>query len=284
VKEKARLDQILVNRGCFPSRETARTAIMDGGILVNDVKVTKPGQITSCEAEIRVLDAYKPSPYVSRGGLKLEQALQVFQVDPQNLIAIDAGASTGGFTDCLLKHKAAFVYAIDVGHGQIAWSLRNHPQVKVLERTNIRYLEAQKLYGESQERAQLAVVDLSFISLSKIIASLIQLLNPEHFEIIALIKPQFEAGKDKIGKGGVIREASIHKEVLDTVIDMCLSHGLKVKNLTFSPIKGPSGNIEFLIHLARAMSTADAQNRPDTALLVAQAHSALNKVKEPLPE
>lgn len=250
MKQKERLDQLIVNRGLMPSREAARTAIMDGGILVDGNKVTKPGQMLDASCEIILLDAYRPCPYVSRGGYKLKQAIDRFAIQPADRIAIDAGASTGGFTDCLLQHGARLVYAVDVGYGQIAWSLRTDDRVKVIERANIRYLTKDQLYKDNAQLADLAVCDLSFISLKKILPNLISLLLPgARSEIISLIKPQFEVGKEKLGKGGVVREKKLHAEVVGEIIDFCRSIDLEIIDLTYSPVKGPAGNIEFLIHL-----------------------------------
>lgn len=249
MKKKDRLDQILVDRQIFNSRESARTAIMDGGILVNGVKITKPGQATNCEANIEVVASYRRCPYVSRGGLKLEKALHVFNLQTAGRIALDAGASTGGFTDCLLKNEAKFVYAVDVGYGQIDWSLRQSPQVKVVERCNIRYLTRAELYQQGQAEANLAVADLSFISITKVLAAINSLLAENEKELVILVKPQFEAGKGKIEKGGVVRDLAVHKEVLGVVLAHCLSLQLSPWGLTASPIKGPSGNIEYLLWL-----------------------------------
>lgn len=256
MKKKERLDQILVDRQIFSSRESARTAIMDGGILVNGEKVTKPGQATSVEAKIEVVASYIRCPYVSRGGLKLEKALQTFAVKTEDRVALDAGASTGGFTDCLLKNKANFVYAVDVGYGQIDWSLRQSEKVKVIERTNIRYLSREQLYGPGETVADLAVADLSFISITKVLPAIADLLDEHNKELIILIKPQFEAGKENVGKGGVVRDPAVHKEVLENVLDFAMGLGLLPWGLVASPIKGPSGNIEYLLWLKNSKSTA----------------------------
>jgi len=248
MKAKERLDQLLVSRQLFPSRESARTAIMDGGILVNGEKLTKPGQAVNVEANIELVASYIRCAYVSRGGLKLEKALQTFGIDPEGRTCIDAGASTGGFTDCLLKNGAAYVYAIDVGYGQLDWSLRSDERVKTLERTNIRFLTRDKLYEADQKEASLAVADLSFISVTKILEALTTLMADQK-EIVILIKPQFEAGREKVGKGGVVREASTHIEVINSVIEFAQLQKLKVHGLTYSPVKGPSGNIEYLLWL-----------------------------------
>ena len=285
MKQKERLDQLIVNQGLMPSREAARTAIMDGGILVDGNKITKPGQMLDATCQIVVLDAYKPCPYVSRGGYKLKQALDRFAISVAGRTAIDAGASTGGFTDCLLQHGARLVYAVDVGYGQIAWSLRTDDRVKVIERANIRYLTADQLYLDAPLRADLAVCDLSFISLKKILPNLITLLATDHAqgtrcEIVSLIKPQFEVGKEKLGKGGVVREKKLHAEVIKEITDFCRTIDLDTIALTYSPVKGPAGNIEFLVHLALRPDQADClavKNFDDLIIeVVQQAHTNLN--------
>ncbi len=250
-KNQDRLDQILVGRNLFPSRESARTAIMDGGILVNGAKLTKPGQAVNIDANIEVVASYVRCLYVSRGGLKLEKALQHFAIAVSGRTCLDAGASTGGFTDCLLKAGAAFVYAVDVGYGQLDWSLRSDERVLTVERTNIRFLTAEKLYGDApgKVKATLAVADVSFISVTKILDSVISLLSEQEKELVLLIKPQFEAGREKVGKGGVVREPAVHVEVLQTVMDFGKRQNLKICGLTYSPLKGPSGNIEYLLWL-----------------------------------
>lgn len=258
-KNQDRLDQILVNRSLFPSRESARTAIMDGGILVNGEKSTKPGQAVNLDANIEVVASYVRCIYVSRGGLKLEKALQFFSIPVSGRICLDAGASTGGFSDCLLKAGAAFIYAIDVGYGQLDWSLRSDNRVLTMERTNIRFLTAEKLYGDLLEKpkATLAVADVSFISVTKILESVLNLLDEKEKELVLLIKPQFEAGREKVGKGGVVREPVVHVEVLQTVMDFASRLGLKIRGLTYSPLKGPSGNIEYLLWLS---NSGEAEN------------------------
>ncbi|WP_053094855.1 TlyA family RNA methyltransferase [Neomoorella thermoacetica] len=239
---KERLDLLLVRRGLYPSREQARTAIMAGEVLVNNVPVDKPGAAVPDTATIRLLGQHLP--YVSRGGLKLARALEVFSIDLHGKIILDVGASTGGFTDCALKHGAARVYAVDVGYGQLAWSLRQDPRVIVMERVNARYLESSS-FGEP---ADVATIDVSFISLLKVLPAVASCLKPEG-EIIALVKPQFEAGPGRVGKKGVVREAAVHRAVLQEVLAAAVDLGLKIKGLTYSPIKGPEGNVEFLLWL-----------------------------------
>ena len=241
--EKQRLDLLLVQRGLVETREQARRLIMAGEVTVGGQVQDKPGQAVSADAELAVR---APLPYVSRGGLKLAAALDDFALDVGGLVAIDVGASTGGFTDCLLQHGAAKVYAIDVGYGQLAWKLQTDPRVVVLDRTNVRYLEA--LPGG--ELANLAVIDASFISLALVLPPSLRLLRPES-QVVALIKPQFEAGKDDVGKGGVVRDRRVHRRVLHETVAMAQSLGLIVADLTISPAPGPAGNIEFLIWLQK---------------------------------
>jgi 23S rRNA (cytidine1920-2'-O)/16S rRNA (cytidine1409-2'-O)-methyltransferase len=242
---KKRLDVLVVELGLLPSRQVAQTAIMDGGVIVDGVKVTKPGAATKEDAKIEILGDWQEKKYVSRGGFKLEKALAHFKVSVENKICLDVGASTGGFTDCLLKHGASLVYAIDVGYGQIDWSLRTNEQVIVKERMNARYATASEIYAENSEFASVAVADLSFISILKVLPACVALLAPQH-DIIALIKPQFEAGKELVGKGGVVRDAQTHVAVLQTVVEQAATMHLQLRGLTYSPIKGPAGNIEFL--------------------------------------
>jgi 23S rRNA (cytidine1920-2'-O)/16S rRNA (cytidine1409-2'-O)-methyltransferase len=240
---KERLDVLLVARGLVESREQARRLIMAGEVMVNDEVNDKPGQRVPVDAQLRVRNAL---PYVSRGGLKLAAALDEFRLDVAGLVAVDVGASTGGFTDCLLQRGAAHVYAVDVGYGHLAWKLRTDPRVTVLERTNIRYLQALP----DDRQADLAVIDASFISLALVLPATLRLLGPAA-QIVALIKPQFEAGKEQVGKGGVVREASIHERVIGEIATLAIQLGLTVAGLTVSPAPGPAGNIEFLIWLHR---------------------------------
>ncbi|MBE3572321.1 MAG: TlyA family RNA methyltransferase [Moorella humiferrea] len=237
---KQRLDVLLVSKGLFPSRQQAQAAIMAGEVLVNDVPVDKPGAKVPLEAEIRLTG--RPLPYVSRGGLKLEKALRDFNIDLRQKVVLDVGASTGGFTDCALKHGASKVYAVDVGYGQLAWSLRGDPRVVVLERTNARHLDRDKL----GEPVDVATIDVSFISLVKVMPAVLGCLKPEG-EVIALVKPQFEAGPDRVGKKWVVRDPAVHREVLQEVISALAGLGLKIYGLTWSPISGPEGNLEFLL-------------------------------------
>lgn len=265
MNDKQRLDALLVEMGLQDSREKAKATIMSGLVFVDGQRVDKPGTPVSASSSIEVRGAV--CPYVSRGGLKLEKALADFGVDPTGLVCSDSGASTGGFTDCLLQKGAKKVFAIDVGYGQLAWSIRNDPRVVVMERTNIRYVTPEQL-GEPLD---LSVVDVSFISLRIVLPTIAALLGPNG-QIVCLIKPQFEAGREKVGKKGVVRDPAVHKEVLRAFIETAHSLGFSVANLTFSPVKGPEGNIEFLGHLVR-----DGRPEPaiDPAQLVAQAHLAL---------
>jgi 23S rRNA (cytidine1920-2'-O)/16S rRNA (cytidine1409-2'-O)-methyltransferase len=239
--KKERLDRLLVERQLTESREQARRLIMAGEVLVDEQVADKPGHLVRADAEIRVRQQPR---YVSRGGLKLEAALQEFNIDVSGLITVDVGASTGGFTDCLLQQGAARVYAVDVGYGQLAWKLRQDERVVSLERTNIRYLE--ELPGGV--KADLAVIDASFIGLSLVLPATLRLLTSQG-QIVALIKPQFEAGRANVGKGGVVREQSVHRQVIKDTVELAHHHGLSVTGLTVSPAPGPAGNIEFLIWL-----------------------------------
>jgi 23S rRNA (cytidine1920-2'-O)/16S rRNA (cytidine1409-2'-O)-methyltransferase len=263
---KTRLDVRLCDNGLFESRERARAAVMTGVVYVDGQRELKPGAAVSDQSIIEVRG--ETLKFVSRGGLKLEKALDFFDVSPEGKICIDCGASTGGFTDCLLKRGASRVYAVDVGYGQLAWSLRSDPRVVTMERTNIRYLTPDKF----PEKLQLAVVDVSFISLSLVLPA-VKLLLSDDTDVICLIKPQFEAGRDKVGKKGVVREAETHTEVLRCFVENAEKIGFCVKNLTFSPIKGPEGNIEFLGHLSLNGNNAAI----DPGQIVLDAHKQLEK-------
>ena len=267
--KKKRLDVLLFEKGMVPSRERAKAIIMSGIVYVNNQKADKAGMSIPEDAEIEIRG--KTNSFVSRGGLKIEKALTYFQIDPKDLCAMDIGASTGGFTDCLLTRGARKVYSIDVGYGQLAWKLRQDPRVVCMERTNIRKVTPDML----DDVPEFAVIDVSFISLKLVLPVVAQLLN-EHGRIACLIKPQFEAGKGKVGKKGVVREPEIHLDVLNAFIENAHEAGLHVYNLTFSPIKGPEGNIEFLGYIGKDGEDADI----DTAALVAEAHGALDKHDE----
>ena len=266
MKHKERLDVLLVEKGLCESRSRAQAVIMSGEVYVNGQKSDKPGTPTDAEAEIEVRGNI--CPYVSRGGLKLEKALRDFGVDPTGLTCLDSGASTGGFTDCLLQNGAKQVFAIDVGYGQLAWSIRTDPRVVCMERTNIRYVTSEQLGVP----VQLAVIDVSFISLRIVLPAVKALLSADG-QIVCLIKPQFEAGKENVGKKGVVREPAVHQAVLESFLRLADEMQMTVRNLTFSPVKGPEGNIEFLGHLSMLPEGAFL---PDTAALVAAAHEKLN--------
>ncbi len=265
MKHKERLDVLLTQRGLCDSRSRAQALIMSGEVYVEGQKCDKAGTPVDVEAQIEVRS--NPCPYVSRGGLKLEKALRDFGVDPTGYVCSDSGASTGGFTDCLLQKGAKKVFAIDVGYGQLAWSIRTDERVVCMERTNIRYVTLEDL-GEPLD---LSVVDVSFISLKIVLPAIKALLKPTG-QVLCLIKPQFEAGKDKVGKKGVVRDPEVHREVLDNFLTLAKELNFTVRNLTFSPVKGPEGNIEFLGHLSML---PDGGIEPDTGALVAAAHETL---------
>ncbi|WP_105618122.1 TlyA family RNA methyltransferase [Vallitalea okinawensis] len=241
---KERLDVLLVQRNLAPSREKAKTIIMTGNVLVNNQKEDKVGTKVSIDAEIRIKG--NPLPYVSRGGLKLEKAIKEFDLVLTGLTCADIGASTGGFTDCMLQNGAKKVFSIDVGYGQLAWSLRNNPQVVCMEKTNVRYVTPEDL----GENVDFASIDVSFISLDKIMDAVVGILG-EQGQIVCLIKPQFEAGREKVGRKGVVRDPEVHKEVINRVISQMMNRELVIKALSFSPIRGPEGNIEYLLHLSK---------------------------------
>ena len=265
MKVKKRLDVLLTERGHADTRTKAQAIIMSGLVYVDGQKADKPG--VSYEESVDIEVRSGSCPYVSRGGLKLEKALRDFGVKPEGYVCSDSGASTGGFTDCLLQQGAKKVFAIDVGYGQLDWKIRSDPRVVVMERTNVRYVTPEQL-GEPLD---LSVIDVSFISLMIVLPVIKTFLKPTG-QVLCLIKPQFEAGKDKVGKKGVVREPETHKEVLDGFVELANSLDFKILGLTFSPVKGPEGNIEFLGHL-----TLDDKPGivPDTAQVVADAHSTL---------
>lgn len=264
MKHKQRLDILLTERGLCDSRSRAQALIMSGEVFVNGQKCDKAGTLIEEDAALELRGG---SRYVSRGGLKLEKALRDFGIDPTGFVCSDSGASTGGFTDCLLQNGAAKVFAIDVGYGQLAWSIRTDPRVVCMERTNIRYVTPEQL-GEPLD---LSVIDVSFISLRIVLPAVRALLKPTG-QVICLIKPQFEAGKEKVGKKGVVRDPKVHEEVLNGFLSLAAELGLTVRNLTYSPVKGPEGNIEFLGHLAVQPEHAVS---PDVTALVATAHELL---------
>lgn len=265
MKHKERLDLALVQRGLCDSRSRAQALIMSGEVYVNGQRSDKAGVAVDEDAAIELRGS--GCPYVSRGGLKLEKALREFAIEPLGWVCSDSGASTGGFTDCLLQKGAKKVFAIDVGYGQLAWSLRTDPRVVCMERTNIRYVTPEQL-GEPLD---FSVVDVSFISLRLVLPVIKALLKPTG-QLVCLIKPQFEAGKDKVGKKGVVREKATHIEVLERFLALARELNLTVRKLTFSPVKGPEGNIEFLGHLSMSDEGATV---PDVPALVDAAHEAL---------
>jgi 23S rRNA (cytidine1920-2'-O)/16S rRNA (cytidine1409-2'-O)-methyltransferase len=245
---KERLDILLVNKGLSVSREKAKTNIMAGLVFVNNQKIDKPGTVVNIDSEILVKG--NSIPYVSRGGLKLEKAIKEFNLLLNEKICMDVGASTGGFTDCMLQNGASKVYAVDVGYGQFAWSLRTDKRVVCMERTNIRNVTPEHI----DDQLDFASIDVSFISLTKVFPAVKALLK-ENGEIVALIKPQFEAGKGKVGKKGVVREKEIHSEVINNVISFAKEIGFFIKGLTYSPVKGPEGNIEYLVYISKSETT-----------------------------
>ena len=265
MNHKERLDVLLVQRGLLESREKAKAVIMSGEVFVGGQRVDKAGTMIDPDAQIEVRGSH--CPYVSRGGLKLEKALRDFGVDPTGYVCSDSGASTGGFTDCLLQKGAKKVFAIDVGYGQLAWSIRTDPRVVCMERTNIRYVTPEDI-GEPLD---LSVVDVSFISLNIVLPAIRELLKPDG-QVLCLIKPQFEAGREKVGKKGVVRDPAVHMEVLEHFIALAKRLDFTIRNLTFSPVKGPEGNIEFLGHLSREPGD---DRYPDVAELVRTAHESL---------
>jgi 23S rRNA (cytidine1920-2'-O)/16S rRNA (cytidine1409-2'-O)-methyltransferase len=243
-KEKVRLDRLLVDRGLAESREKAQAVIAAGQVLVDGQRQDKAGTSVRADAEIHITG--EALPYVSRGGLKLEAALREFRISVEGRTALDIGASTGGFTDCLLQHGCAKVYAVDVGYGQMAWKLRQDPRVVVIERTNVRELSPSLVPGP----VDIAVIDVSFISLEKVVPPVLKFLNREA-ELVALIKPQFEAGKGQVGKGGIVRDEATRAAVVEKIVEFVKGLGLEVKGVIPSPITGQDGNVEFLIHAVR---------------------------------
>ena len=262
---KDRLDVLLVKHGLAESREKAKAVIMSGIVYVDGQKEDKAGQTFADTANIEVRGS--TLKYVSRGGLKLEKAMECFDVSVKDKVCMDIGASSGGFTDCMLQNGAKKVYAVDVGHGQLAWKLRNDTRVVVMEKTNIRYVKPEDI-GESIDFAS---IDVSFISLSKVLPAAYNLLG-ECGEIVALIKPQFEAGREKVGKKGVVREKSTHIEVIQNCFAYAKENGFFVRELEFSPVKGPEGNIEYLYHLVKS---GDVDSDIDIEAVVNTAHEKL---------
>ena len=273
---KERLDVLLTERGFFDSREKAKAVIMAGEVFVNGQREDKAGSKFDREAEIEVKG--KVLKYVSRGGLKLEKAVEVYGLNLMGKTCIDIGSSTGGFTDCMLQNGAAMVYAIDVGTNQLAWKLREDKRVVSMEKTNIRYVTEEDI----PEKADFASVDVSFISLTKVLPAAVNLLKDEAY-MVCLIKPQFEAGREKVGKKGVVRDLSVHKEVIELVINFAIGLNLFIKGLTFSPVKGPEGNIEYLLYMQKRnekMSVAETDKIiKDIEKVVDEAKTTLNQTE-----
>lgn len=269
--KKERLDKILVDLGFFETKSKASAAILAGNVMIGTEVITKSGyQIDQTkEYDFKV----KSMPFVSRGGFKLKKALESFDIKVKDRICLDAGASTGGFTDCLLQNGAKFVYAADVGYGQLDWKIRSSKQVKTIEKTNLRTCSLEDIYDDNEPIADLLVSDLSFISLEKILPNLKTLMNQDYHEMICLIKPQFEAGKELVEKGGVVKDRRVHTEVIQNVINCVKTLNYKIKGLTYSSIKGPAGNIEYLIWFTTENSE---ENIPDIGELVNIAHEVLN--------
>lgn len=267
---KKRLDILVTERGLAESREKAKTFIMAGQVYVDGQKADKPGDTFSEDAAVEVRG--KGLPYVSRGGLKLEKAMREFGLQLQGRTCMDIGASTGGFTDCMLQNGAQRVYSVDVGYGQLAWSLRTDPRVVNLERTNARYLTREQV----PEEIDFFSVDVSFISLTLILPAVRPLLA-EHGQAVCLIKPQFEAGREKVGKKGVVRDKAVHEEVIEKIRSFALENGFSVLGLTFSPVKGPEGNIEYLIYLERSEAPSQGEQVPSAQQVVEESHRTLDR-------
>lgn len=268
--KKERLDKVLVDLGYFENKSKASAAILAGNVKIGTEIITKAGyQIdTSKEYDFNI----KTMPYVSRGGFKLKKALDTFNVEIKDRICFDAGASTGGFTDCLLQNGAKFVYAVDVGYGQLDWKIRSSEKVKTIEKTNLKICNFDDIYSKNEPVADLLVSDLSFISLEKVLPNLKTLLNPNFHEMVCLIKPQFEAGKEFVEKRGVVRDKNVHEQVINNVVNCVKSLDYAIKGLTYSSIKGPAGNIEYLIWF----STENIEdNYSDIKNLVEEAHKNL---------
>lgn len=271
--EKERLDVLLVQQGLANSRELAKAYTMAGNVYVDGQKEDKAGTKVAVTAKLEVKG--NQMKYVSRGGYKLEKAMDVFGIRLDGKICLDIGASTGGFTDCMLQNGASKVYAIDVGYGQFAWKLRNDERVVCLEKTNVRYVTHEQVPDEGD----FASIDVSFISLTKVLPAVLGVLG-EKGQLVCLIKPQFEAGREKVGKKGVVRDSSVHREVIEMIVEYVRTQSLGILGLDFSPIKGPEGNIEYLIYLDKSQSGMhedEVQARVDT--VVAQSHKILSGEK-----
>ena len=263
--KKIRLDQLVFDLGLAESRERAKTTVMSGLVFVNGQRADKPGMQVSPDVNVEVKGT--ALPYVSRGGLKLEKALKVFPIDVKGKVCIDCGASTGGFTDVLLKNGAAKVYSVDVGYGQLAWSLRNDERVVNMERTNIRYISSEQI----PEPLDICVMDLSFISVKLVLPAVCALLK-DNAQLVCLIKPQFEAGREEVGKKGVVRDKAVHLSVIESVLSFAPTVGMTVMGLDFSPIKGPEGNREYLCYMKKGVHEAGLIN---AAAVVEASHESL---------
>ena len=271
MQDKKRLDVILFERGLVPSREKARAVIMSGDVYVDNQKADKPGTLLKHDAKIEVRSPQMA--YVSRGGLKLEKAIKSFNLDLNGKVVMDIGASTGGFTDCMLQNGAKKVYSVDVGYGQLDWKLRNDPRVVNLERTNIRYIDENLV----PDKLDFFSVDVSFISL-KLVLPVARKFMADGATAVCLIKPQFEAGKENVGKNGVVRDKSVHESVIAGICDFVLNNGFDIMGLDFSPIKGPKGNIEYLIYLKKSEVPSQlVATEWDIKSLVERSHEMLNK-------
>ena len=272
--EKKRIDVALVERGFAPSREKAQALVMSGAVYIGEKRVDKPSERVGDETELIVRQS--GTGYVSRGALKLKKGLEVFGVDPQGVVAMDLGASTGGFTDVLLKGGAAHVYAVDVGYGQLDWKLREDPRVSVMERTNARYLKPEDM----PLHPTLGVMDVSFISITKILPAAVAILGDDG-AFISLIKPQFEAGRERVGKKGVVRDAKVHEDVIRQVLSFVREElGWIPQALSFSPIKGPEGNIEFLLYLLPRARATHSVTDEEVERVVREAHDHLQTVRD----
>lgn len=272
--KKERIDVLLVEQGLFETREKAKRAVMAGIVYCEENRLDKPGEKINVDSKLSVKG--KTLQYVSRGGLKLEKALKIFDVDMQDKVLLDIGSSTGGFTDCALQNGAKQSYALDVGYNQLAWKLRQDERVIVMERTNFRYVTPSDLKGEMPN---IASIDVSFISL-KLILPVLKTLLVSNSDVIALVKPQFEAGREQVGKKGIVRDRKVHESVLEKIIDFSIEEGYTVKNLSFSPITGGDGNIEFLLHLYWDERAEEKRHYYQIKETVEAAHSELKAKKE----
>ena len=272
--KKERLDVLLVKKGLASSREKAKAIIMSGIVFVDGQREDKAGSTFDEKQEIVVKG--KTLKYVSRGGLKLEKAMNNFDIVLKDKVCMDVGASTGGFTDCMLQNGAVKVYSVDVGHGQLDWKLRNDERVVCMERTNMRYMTEDDI----DEKASFVSIDVSFISLTKILPAVYRILNMGG-EVVALIKPQFEAGREKVGKKGVVRDPKVHEEVIEKICDFASSNGFELLHLDYSPIKGPEGNIEYLLHMRKTETMENGHTMADQIIKIVDAsHNDLAKNKE----